>query len=102
MSEVRSFLGLASYYRRFVKGFSHIAAPLTQLTRKNAKFVWIEECEKSFQEKQRLITAPVLTIPSNLGGFVIYSDALKKGLGCVLMQHGKVIAYASHQLKSYE
>ena len=65
--------------------------------------MWTEECEKSFQElKQRLITAPVLTIPRNLEGFVIYSDTLKKGLGCVLMQQGKVITYASHQLKSYE
>ena len=103
VSEVRSYLGLAGYYRRFVEGFSHIAVPLTQLTRKNAKFVWTEECEKSFQElKQKLITAPILTIPSNLEGFVIYSDASRKWLGYVLMQHGKVIAYASHQLKSYE
>ena len=79
VSENRSFLDLAGYYRRFVEGFSRIAAPLTQLTRKNAKFVWTEECEKSFQElKQRLVTASVLTIPSNLGGFVIYSDASKK------------------------
>ena len=69
----------------------------------NAKFVWTEECEKSFQElKQRLVTAPVLTILGNLGGFVIYIDASRKGLGCVLMQHGKVIAYTSRQLKSYE
>ena len=76
---------------------------MTQLICKNAKFVWTEECEKNFQElKQRLVTAPVLTIPSNLGGFVIYSDASKKGLGRVLMQHGKVIAYASRKLKSYE
>ena len=75
---------------------------MTQVTRKNAKFVWTEECEKSFQElKQRLGTALVLTIPSNLGGFVIYSDASRKGLGCVLMQYGKVIAYTSYQLKSY-
>ena len=103
VSEIRSFLGLAGYYRRFVEGFSRIAVPLTQLTRKNAKFVWTEECEKSFQElKQRLVTTPVLTIPSNLRGFVIYSDALRKGLGYVLIQHGKVITYASHQLKSYE
>ena len=103
VSEVRSFLGLAGYYRRFVEGFSRIPIPLTQLTHKNAKFVWTEECEKSFQElKQRLVTAPVLTIPRNLGGFVIYSDASRKGLGCVLMHHGKVKAYASFQLKSYE
>ena len=103
VSEIRSFLGLAGYCRRFVEGFSRIAAPLTQLTHKNAKFVWTEECEKSFQElKERLVTASVLTIPSNLEGFVIYSDASRKWLGYVLMQHGKVIAYASHQLKSYE
>ena len=81
VSEVRSFLGLAGYYRRFVEGFSRIPIPLTQLTHKNAKFVWTEECEKSFQElKQRLVTTPVLTIPSTLGGFIIYSDALRKGL----------------------
>ena len=98
VSEVRSFLGLAGYYRRFVEGFSRIAAPMTQLTRKNAKFVWTKECEKSFQElKQKLVTAPVLTIPSNLGDFIIYSGALRKQFGCVLMQHGKVIAYASRQ-----
>jgi hypothetical protein len=103
VSEVRSFLGLAGYYRRFVEGFSRIAAPLTHLTRKNAKFEWKEECEKSFQElKQRLVTALVLTIPSSSGGFVIYSDASHKGLGCVLMQHGRVVAYASRQLKNYE
>ena len=102
VSEIRSFLGLASYYRRFVEGFSFIAGPLTQITCKNAKFVWTEECEKSFQElKQRLVTALVLTIPSNLGGFVIYSDASRKRLGCVLMQYSKVIAYTSCQLKSY-
>ena len=65
--------------------------------------MWTEECEKSFQElKQRLVITPILTIPGNLGGFVIYSDASRKGLGYVLIQHGKVIAYASYQLKSYE
>ena len=103
VSEVRSFLGLAGYYRRFVEGFSKIAMPLTQLTRKNHKFEWTEACEKSFQDlKQRLVSAPVLTIPSGSGGLVIYSDASKQGLGCVLMQNGKVIAYASRQLKDYE
>ena len=76
-------------------------APLTQLTRKNVKFEWKEECEKSFQElKQRLVIAPVLTIPSGTRGFVIYSYASHKGLDCVLMQNGKVVAYASCLLKN--
>nr|GEV15693.1 putative reverse transcriptase domain-containing protein [Tanacetum cinerariifolium] len=91
------------YYRRFVEGFSRLALPLTKLIRKGKKFVWNEEREKSFEElKKRLVFAPILTLPSGSGGFQIYSDASKKGLGCVLMQHGKVIAYASRQLKPYE
>ncbi len=102
-TEVRSFLGLARYYRRFVEGFAKISTPLTELTRKNCKFVWTDKCEGSFQElKQRLITAPVLTLPKSDEKFVIYCDASKQGLGCVLMQSGKVIAYASRQLKEYE
>nr|GEW06062.1 hypothetical protein [Tanacetum cinerariifolium] len=88
--EVRSFLGLAGYYRRFVEGFSRLALPLTKLMRNGEKFVWNEEREKSFEElKQRLVSAPVLTLPSGSGEFQIDSDASKKGLGCVLMQHGK-------------
>ncbi|KAJ8769768.1 hypothetical protein K2173_007628 [Erythroxylum novogranatense] len=103
VSEIRSFLGLAGYYRRFVEGFSLISAPLTKLLRKNVAFRWDEECQKSFEElKHRLTTAPVLTIPSGTGGYVVYSDASHKGLGCVLMQHGKVIAYASRQLRPHE
>ncbi|KAL0549259.1 hypothetical protein IC582_013740 [Cucumis melo] len=103
VSEVRSFLGLAGYYRRFVENFSRIATPLTQLTRKGAPFVWSKACEDSFQTlKQKLVTAPVLTVPDGSCSFVIYSDASKKGLGCVLMQQGKVVAYASRQLKSHE
>ncbi|KAL0546377.1 hypothetical protein IC582_016285 [Cucumis melo] len=103
VSEIRSFLGLAGYYRRFVEDFSRIASPLTQLTRKGTPFVWSPACESSFQElKQKLVTAPVLTVPDGSGSFVIYSDASKKGLGCVLMQQGKVVAYASRQLKSHE
>ncbi|XP_062103844.1 uncharacterized mitochondrial protein AtMg00860-like [Humulus lupulus] len=101
--EVRNFLELAGYYRRFVEGFSKIATPMTALTRKNVKFVWNEQCKTSFKElKTRLTTAPVLTIPSGIEGYVIYSDASRQGLGAVLKQHGKVIAYASKQLKSYE
>ncbi|CAL8083999.1 unnamed protein product [Prunus armeniaca] len=103
VGEVRIFLRLAGYYRHFVEGFSKIAMPLTQLTKKNAKFQWSDEREKSFQElKNRLVTAPVLTIPFSSSGYVIYSDSSQEGLGCVLMQNGKVIAYASRQLKTYE
>ena len=103
VTEVRSFLGLAGYYRRFVEGFSKLALPLTELMRKGEKFVWTDEREASFEElKRRLVSAPILTLPSGTGGYQIYSDASKKGLGCVLMQHGKVIAYASRQLKPYE
>ncbi|KAL0545979.1 hypothetical protein IC582_015883 [Cucumis melo] len=103
VSEVSSFLGLAGYYRQFVENFSRIATPLTQLTRKGAPFVWSKACEDSFQNlKQKLVTAPVLTVPDGSGSFVIYSDASKKGLGCVLMQQGKVVTYASRQLKSHE
>ncbi|KAA0036944.1 pol protein [Cucumis melo var. makuwa] len=103
VSEIRSFLGLASYYRRLVEDFSRIASPLTQLTRKGTPFVWSPACESSFQElKQKLVTAPVLTVLDGSGSFVIYSDASKKGLGCLLMQQGKLVAYASRQLKSHE
>ncbi|GJT17504.1 putative reverse transcriptase domain-containing protein [Tanacetum coccineum] len=70
VTEVRSFLGLAGYYRRFVEGFSRLALPLTKLMRKGEKFVWNEEREKSFEElKQRLVSAPILTLPSGSGGF---------------------------------
>jgi hypothetical protein len=103
VTEIRSFLGLAGYYRRFIEGFSTIASPLTKLTCKEVRFVWSEECEASFQElKERLTSAPVLALPSGTEGFVVYSDASKRGLGCVLMQNGRVIAYASRQLKSHE
>ncbi|GJY28838.1 putative reverse transcriptase domain-containing protein [Tanacetum coccineum] len=103
VTKVRSFLGLAGYYRRSVKGFSLLALPLTKLMRKGEKFVWNEERDKSFEElNRRLVSSPVLTLPSGTGGYQIYSDASKKGLGCVLMQHGKVITYASRQLKPYK
>jgi hypothetical protein len=101
--EIRSFLGLASYYRRFVEGFSKLSGPLTALTRKNAQFLWTDECEQSFQElKRRLVIAPILTLPSESCEFVIYSDASRKGLGYVLMQNDRVVAYVSRQLKNYK
>ncbi|XP_042449023.1 uncharacterized mitochondrial protein AtMg00860-like [Zingiber officinale] len=103
VQEIRSFLGLAGYYRRFVEGFSSIALPLTQLTRKGVKFCWIESCETSFQElKRRLISAPILVLPSGDDGFVLYTDASLQGLGVALMQHGRVVSYASRQLKEHE
>src|SRR5688572_23431403 len=102
-SDIRSFLGLAGYYRRFVEGFASISSPLTKLTQKKEKFQWSLDCEKSFQElKDRLTKAPVLTLPEGTDGFVVYCDASRVGLGCVLMQNGKVIAYASRQLKVHE
>jgi hypothetical protein len=96
VTEIRSFLGLVGYYRRFIEGFSTIASPMTRLTRKKVKFEWSKDCEASFQElKSRLTSAPVLALPKRHEGFVVYSDASSEGLGCVLMQHERVIAYAS-------
>ncbi|XP_028107291.1 uncharacterized protein LOC114306274 [Camellia sinensis] len=103
VTEVHSFMGLAGYYRRFVQDFSKITVPLTQLTRKGVTFEWTEERESTLQElKTKLTTAPVLVLPSGTEGYVIYSDASHKGLGYVLMQNGRVIAYASRQLKPHE
>ena len=94
---------MARYYRRFVKDFSKIASPLTRLLRKDHKFKWTGECEISFLElKQRIVTAPILVISEGNKGYVVYSDASRQGLGCILMQNGKVVAYASKQLKPDE
>ena len=93
VTEVRIFLGLAGYYRKFVEGFLNIATPLTKLTIKEKKFIWLEAYQNSFNEfKQRLTTAPVLTLPSGSEGFTVYCDASMQGLGCVLMQRDRVIA----------
>jgi hypothetical protein len=90
--EIQSFLGLTDYYRRFIEGFSKLLRPLTTLTRKNARFVWTDECEQCFQKlKRRLVTAPVLALPTESGNLVVNSDASKKGLGCVLIQNGNVM-----------
>uniref|UniRef100_A0A251RRD4 RNA-directed DNA polymerase n=1 Tax=Helianthus annuus TaxID=4232 RepID=A0A251RRD4_HELAN len=102
-TEVRSFLGLAGYYRRFIENFSKIAVPLTALTQKNQPFEWGSKQEEAFQTlKQKLCDAPILTLPEGNDDFVVYCDASKLGLGCVLMQRNKVIAYASRQLKVHE
>ncbi|KAF5792946.1 putative nucleotidyltransferase, Ribonuclease H [Helianthus annuus] len=102
-TEIRSFLGLAGYYRRFIENFSRIAAPLTSLTKKKEKFIWGPKQQESFEVlKQKLSNAPVLTLPEGSDEFVVYCDASHTGMGCVLMQKGKVIAYASRQLKVHE
>ena len=96
VTEVRSFLRLAGYYRRFIEGFSKIAGPLHCLTRKWVKFEWTDKCEESFQTlKEKLTSAPVLTLPEGNEGFEVYSNASYQGLGCVLMQHKRVVAYTS-------
>ncbi|KAA3461758.1 DNA/RNA polymerases superfamily protein [Gossypium australe] len=103
VSEVCSFLGLAGYYRRFVKGFLMIVTPLTKLLQKDVRFEWSKKCQQSFEQLKVLLTeAPVLIQPESGKEFIIYSDASLNGLGCVLMQEGKVIVYASRQLKPHE
>ena len=101
--EVRSFLGLVGYYRRFVETFSPIACPVTRLTRKIVNFDWDNKCEESFQElKRRLTTTPMLITPIGGEKYIVYCDASRNGLGCVLMQKGRVVAYASRQLKNHK
>ena len=91
------------YYRKFLEGFSLIARPMTQLLKKGWKLEWIPACEASFQElKKRLTTAPVLATPDISKAFVIYCDASGTGLGGVLMQDGRVVAYLSRQLRPHE
>jgi ribonuclease HI len=103
VSEIRSFLGLAGYYRRFIEGFSKIVKPLTTLLEKDREFKCTGACQSSFEElKKRLTTAPVLVMPDLQKSFDIYCDASRQGLGCVLMQEGHVIAYASRQLRKHE
>ncbi|GJW04806.1 putative reverse transcriptase domain-containing protein [Tanacetum coccineum] len=102
-TEIRQFLGLAGYYRHFIEGFSKIARPMTKLTQKSVKFEWREKAEAAFQLlKQKLCSAPILALPEGSENFVVYCDASHKGLGAVLMQREKVIAYASRQLKVHE
>src|SRR6185503_15952080 len=94
--EIRSFLGLAGYYRRFVPEFSKIARHMTELLKKGVRFSWSNNCEQAFQTLRKLLTsAPVLAQPDITRPFDVYCDASGTGLGCVLMQDQRVIAYAS-------
>ena len=102
-TEIRSFLGLAGYYRRFIQGFSSIASPLTALTHKGATYAWSDKHKEAFEQlKKKLCEAPVLSLPDGVEDFAVYSDASGVGLGCVLTQRDKMIAYASRQLKEHE
>nr|GEV56372.1 putative reverse transcriptase domain-containing protein [Tanacetum cinerariifolium] len=101
--EVRQFLGLAGYYRRFIEGFSLISKPITKLNQKNKKFEWETDAEEESQTlKQKLCCAPILALPEGSEDFLVYCDAPLRGFGVVLMQQEKVIAYASRQLRTHE
>jgi hypothetical protein len=103
VTEIWSFLGLAGYYWRFIEGFAKIAKPMTSLLEKGREFKWDEKCQDSFDQlKKRLMLPPVLIMLDLQKGFDIYCDACGQGLGCVLMQEGHVIAYASRQLRKHE
>jgi hypothetical protein len=103
VNQVRSFLGLAGYYRRFIPDFSKIVKPLTSLLKKDTKFDWSSRCNEAFEQlKVLLTTGPVLAKPDIEKPFDVYCDASGSGLGCVLMQEGQVIAYASRQLCRHE
>jgi hypothetical protein len=101
--QIRSFLGLAGYYRRFIPDFSKIAKPMTELLRKEVKFHWNDKCEEAFHTLRKLLTtAPVLAQPDSTKPFDVYCDASRTGLGCVLMQNNRVIAYAFRALRNHE
>ena len=96
---IRSFLGLTGYYRRFIEDFSRLETPMMRLTRKEVKFDWDDRCEEAFQE---LKTAPILIVLDRGHGYTVYCDASRAGLGCILKQSWRVVAYGSRQLKNHE
>jgi hypothetical protein len=99
-TKLETFTG---YYRYFIPDFSKIDKPMTSLLQKDHKFAWTEECEAAFRTLRELLTtAPVLAQPDIEKSFDVFCDASKNGLGCVLMQDGRVIAYASRQLRKHE
>jgi hypothetical protein len=103
VGDIQSFLGLAGYYQRFIEGFLKMSKPMNELLDKDKKFEWTPACEASFQQlKKRLMTAPILVMPDMEKPFSIHCDAPGQGLGCVLMQDGNMVAYASRQLRKHE
>jgi hypothetical protein len=100
---IKSFIGMADYYRCFIEGFSKIARPMIALLAKKDEFKWTPACQKSFETlKDKLTTAPVLILPDVHKPFSVYCDASYTELGCVLMQGGRVVSYSSRQLKIHE
>ena len=94
---------MVGYYQRFIEGFSKIAGPMTKLLKKNDPFIQTEKCEASFQTlKEKLTAAPILAVPELGKDYTVYCDESKNGIGCVLMQDRKVIAYGSRQLRPHE
>jgi hypothetical protein len=103
VSEVRSFLGLAGYYHRFIPNFSKIVKSITELLKKGNKYLWSEACDEAFKHLKKLLTtSPVLGRPDTTKPFDVYCDASGTGLGGVLMQEGQVISYSSRQLRRHE
>jgi hypothetical protein len=101
--KVRSFMGIADYFRRFVEGFSKIAKPIITLQRKGVRYEWTKESDIAFIEIKRLLTsAPILRVLDIEKDFTVCTDASKQGLGAVLIKDGGVIAYASRKLKQHE
>ena len=101
--ELRSFLGLVNYYRRFIKGYSEMAAPLTDMLKKNKTWQWSEKCQRAFEELKRAISEePVLTLPDHTKPFEIQTDASDFAIGGVLMQEGHPIAFESRKLNDTE
>jgi hypothetical protein len=102
-SEIQSFMGLAGHYRRFINDFSKIAKPIMKLLEKNTAFEWTVECQASFEELRKCLTStPMLVLPDLTKKFDIYCDVSHQGLGCVLIQEGQVVCYASPQLRKHE
>jgi hypothetical protein len=101
--DIRSFMGITGYYRRFIEGFSKIAYPITSLQKKGTKFNWSQKCQDNFNKlKELLMTAPILKVAYLDKDFTICVDASKEGLGGVLTQEGHVICYESRKLKEHE
>jgi hypothetical protein len=96
VTQVRSFLGLVGYYGRFILNFSKISKPVTELLKKGNKYIWSKDYDEAFLTlKNLLTTSPMLVQPDIAKPFDVYCDASSTGLGCVLMQEGRVISYSS-------